>query len=101
MSTYMNEFGEFVELDPPDVDERRRRIYASCVEVDPTKARGTVPRIPPKPRPGGPVIGICEECGEPYEKKKHVQRFCSRKCQRANYKAEQREIRKLKREMRP
>ena len=93
MSTYMNELGEFVEPDPPDVDLRRLKAYAGCAKVDPMKARGVVPRVPPKPRPGEPVIGICEECGEPYEKRKHIQRFCSRKCQRSNYNAERRERR--------
>ena len=99
MPVPINELGEFILADDDDL-ARRKKHYASCVNVDPKKAR--LPKTwTTKPKGDGkPETGICAECGEPFEKKRCNQRFCSKKCQKKNYKAEQREIRKLKREMR-
>ena len=95
----VNELGEFILHDEIDGElERRKRIYSSCVKVDPKKARGPEPKMPLPRKFKEPAIGFCEECGASFEKNRHNQRFCSRNCQKKNYNAERRLQRKLRRE---
>lgn len=97
MTVYMNELGEFLPPESFDPEANRSKVYASLSKIDPKKAIGTRPWMPPK-RFKEPAIGFCEECGAPFEKKRHNQIFCSRSCQRRNYNEARRLQSKFRRE---
>lgn len=75
----LNALGEFVSTEPDEL-ERRRKVYASCANVDTAKFRGYEPVAPP-PKP----IRMherrkCDWCGEEYEVTVPNKRFCSADC---------------------
>ena len=100
MPVLINEHGEFVYEPAFDPDENRERVYAGLIAINPRRVDMSEPRLQTPLRKIGEKAR-CEECGAEFERKTRTQRFCSIRCQKENYNAEQREARRIRREMRP
>lgn len=79
MPLIINELGEFVEPDPPDRDERRAKVYASCVNARIRKPASADLGVDPSGFP----IRECAECGERFAAVVPNKRFCCQECRDA------------------
>lgn len=101
MALYINELGEFVDVDPPDCDARRAVVYRSCIEVDAKAFKEEYELKKEKKNREKPVyVRECLWCHERFTTNAPNKVYCSSAHQQADYNKKRREANAARREAR-
>ena len=104
MALIINEHGEFVDVDPPDHDARRAKVYKSCVDVDASMFREKMNQLREKKEKKRAekhaFTRVCPWCHEEFATTVLNKNYCSTAHQRADYNKKRREANAARREAR-
>ena len=91
MTLHINELGEFVDVDLPDHDARRSKVYRSCIDVDAGAFREKMEILNERTKEKRTFTRSCKFCHQEFTTTASNKEYCSGTCQRKDYNRRRRE----------